>query len=100
MSAFLRDAKLTLVGYQVHFEKLEEGLFLFNHEVCHTTLAVAAGAFQPLHQGPIFTQRATGGADCLGYCLHRDNLLPCPAECECAYVRQVIQVIRHWPKIG
>ena len=100
MTSFLRDARLTLVGYQVHFEKLQEGLFLFNHDVCHSTLGIEAGAFHSLRKGPIFHRRATGSAECPGHCLHRDNLQPCPAKCECAYVRQVMQRIRHWPKSG
>ena len=56
--------------------------------------------FQDLYSGEIFVERATGSAQCPGHCLHQDNLLPCPARCECAYVREVMQIIRQWPKAG
>lgn len=35
---------------------------------------------------------------CSDYCLNKDDLRPCPVECECAYVREVIQIIKHWTK--
>jgi G:T-mismatch repair DNA endonuclease (very short patch repair protein) len=34
---FLDDPDIVIVGYQVHFEDLTEGLFLFNH-TCRGTL--------------------------------------------------------------
>jgi hypothetical protein len=43
-------------------------------------------------------ERKTGTEECPGYCLHQDELQPCPARCECAYVREIIQIIRNWPK--
>lgn len=92
---FLGDAGLTLVGYQVHFEELTAGLLLFNH-TCNGTLAIEAGDFEDLYDGVVFVDRATGSDDCPGYCLHQDELEPCPAKCECAYVREVMQIIRNW----
>ena len=87
---FLSDPYVSLVGYQVAFEEeLEAGLFLFNHS-CHNTLAIPAGAFTHFYDGPIFKVRATGTDKC--------QLQPCPAECECAYVREVLQIIKKWPK--
>ena len=38
---------------------------------------------------------ATGTDDCPGYCLRVDELGRCPARCECAYVREIIHVIRN-----
>lgn len=38
--------------------------------------------------------------DCPGYCLHADELAPCPASCECAFVRDVLQLVREHPKSG
>ncbi len=93
----LADPDLELVGYQVNFESLAAGIFLFNHS-CLGTLAVPAEEFRDLYDGPVFTRRATGGADCPGYCLHVDELRFCPAECECAYVREILRKIRNWPK--
>ena len=95
--AFLADPALTLVGYQVFWEELELGLLLFNH-TCGTTLAVEVARFTDLYDGPIFSTRATGTKACPGHCLHRGNLEPCPAQCECAYVRAILQQIRAWPK--
>jgi len=92
--AFLNDKDLVITGYQAHFEKLTLGLFLFNHS-CKTTLAVAAGEFQDLYKGPVFAERLTGSDQCPGHCLHQDELDPCPAHCECAYIREIIQLIKN-----
>jgi hypothetical protein len=48
---FLEDADIEPVGYQVDFEDLSLGLFLFNHNTCKTTLAVHARLFKDLHTG-------------------------------------------------
>ena len=94
---FLESSELEIVGYQVHFKKLEAGLLLFNH-TCGTTLVFEAGKFRDLYDGEIFSDRATGGEKCPGYCLHSSNLEACPAQCECGYVREVIGLIHDWPK--
>lgn len=95
---FLADPSVTLVGYQVHFEDLSLGLFLFEHAPCKSTFAVVAGQFTDLYNGPVFEGRKTGTDDCPEYCLRKEELRPCPAQCECAYVRQVLQKIVNWPK--
>jgi len=94
---FLADPDIELIGYQVHFKDLNRGLFLFNHS-CHTSLAIPAEKFIDLYQGEIVKGRKTGTDECPGYCLHQDELESCPAECECAFVRDIIQIIRKWPK--
>ena len=94
---FLGDRGLKLVGYQANYKALEAGILLFNH-TCRTTLALMAEDFKDLYNGPIFVERLTGGADCGGHCLHQDDLGPCPARCECAYVRHILQLIKAWPK--
>ncbi len=48
-----------MVGYQVDFDELKAGLFLFTHS-CGTTLSVCAGDFQDLYNGPIFVERLNG----------------------------------------
>jgi hypothetical protein len=95
---FLEDNKLQLVGYQVNFGKLELGYFLFNHLTCLSTIAVPAGMFRDLYDGPVFSERKTDTENCPGYCGDRDILDPCDQECECAYVREIIQVVQIWPK--
>jgi hypothetical protein len=90
---------LRLIGYQVHFEELAAGLFLFDHS-CGTSLAIEAKQFQDLYSGPIFTERLTGTEECEGRCLHENDLGPCRAKCECAYVRGVVQVILNWRKFA
>lgn len=96
---FLGDPSLRIIGYQVAFTNLAEGFFLFNHS-CGTTLARPVGEFQDLHDGPIVAHRATGSDECPGYCLRRGELRACPAECECASVREIIQIILGWPGKG
>ncbi|MFC1859038.1 hypothetical protein ACFL9U_13605 [Thermodesulfobacteriota bacterium] len=93
----LVDANVQLLGYQVLFEDLIAGLFLFNH-ACMGTFSIPAGAFIDLYDGPIFEERKTGSQECPGYCLHKNELEACPVQCECAYVREVIQVVKNWPK--
>lgn len=97
---FLQDAATDMIGYQVNFDNLHLGYFLFNHLTCGTTLGLAAGLFRDLYDGPVYKQRKTGAQQCPEYCLHEGQLEPCPQECECAYVREIIQMVRQWPKIG
>lgn len=96
--AFLKDKEIQLVGYQVDFDELALGLFLFNHDTCKTTLAIRALLLKDLYKGPIFTERQTGRESCPGHCLRTSELAACPAECECAWVRDLLQIIRKWPK--
>ncbi len=90
---FLDDERVALVGYQADFTDLKLGYFLFNHE-CRTTLSVHAGLFFDLYNGEIFNGSMRGTAECPEYCLHKSDLRPCPAACECAFVREIIGIIR------
>ena len=94
--SFLWDPDVKIVGYQARFRELTTGLFLFNHS-CGTTIALQAGAFEDMYRGAIFQKRATGTEDCPGYCLVKDELRPCPAQCECAFVREIIQAVKRYP---
>ena len=96
---FLSDPNIELVGYQVHFEVLTAGLLYFNHS-CKGSLAFYADDFMDLYNGPVFTERVTNGDDCPGHCLHKNNLEPCPAKCECASVREVLQIVKNWQTIN
>jgi len=97
---FLSDPAVTLVGYQVNFGALELGALLFNHVVagCGSTISLEAGRFRDLYNGPVFEERLTGSSPCPGYCLRQGDLDPCPARCECAYVRDILQIVKQWPK--
>jgi hypothetical protein len=96
--AFLADPCVRVIGYQPYFQDLEAGMFLFNHDACRTTLAIDASRFTDLYRGPMFTARKTGTEDCPGYCLRTSEVRPCPAECECAYVRDVLDMVARWEK--
>ena len=96
--AFLEDRDLELIGYQVDFEELALGLFLFNHNTCKTTLAIRAVQLKNLYTGPVFKERKTGQKECPRYCLKTSELAACPAQCECAWVRGLMQIILAWPK--
>ena len=91
---FLADKHIKIIGYQVNFQELELGLFLFNHFTCKTTMSLEAGQFTDLYEGPVIKLRNTGSESCPEYCLHKSELRSCPAECECAYVRDIIQTIQ------
>jgi hypothetical protein len=94
---FLADPAIKYIGYQAHFKALTTGLLYFNHH-CKTTIALEVAQFRDLYSGPVFSERKTGGDECPGHCLHRNNVEPCPAQCECAFVRELIQIIVSWPK--
>lgn len=89
------DPQITLRGYQVNFKELQLGWFLFEHAACGTTLAVKVGDFVDLYDGPVFQERKTDGPECPKYCVAEGVLARCPAKCECACVREVMQIIQH-----
>lgn len=94
---FLADPSLTLCGYQLPFEELETGMFLFDHS-CKTTLSIPVGYFTHLYNGPIFEERATGSDECPVYCLRAEKVAPCKVKCECAYIREIMLIVKNWPK--
>lgn len=96
---FLDDPDIWIIGYQVHFKELSEGLFLFNH-LCDATMTVRAGVFIDLYGGPMFETRLAGTDECPGFCLVKQELRPCPAKCDCAFAREVIQMIKNWSKVS
>ena len=98
-SLFLSDPDVSVAGYQVHFENLELGLFLFNH-TCGTTISLKAESFSDLYKGPVFKERKQGTSQCPGFCLHKDEIRPCPVKCECTYVREVLRLVNTWGKSG
>ncbi|WP_108650442.1 hypothetical protein [Dongshaea marina] len=97
---FLADPSIELEGYKVDFTDLEQGLFLFTHrqEGCGSTIAIEVCDFKALYPHTIYQERKTGDPDCPCYCLHKDLLARCENQCQCAFVREVIHIIRHTPK--
>jgi len=91
--SFLNDNAVEIIGYQKNFENLRAGLFLFNHS-CETTFSIEVEQFADLYQGPVFKQRAEGSACCPEHCLHGGNLNRCPSQCECSFVREIIQYLK------
>ncbi len=94
---FLADPYLKLIGYQMFLEDLKEGLFLFNHS-CGTTLSLTVQSFEHLYDGPVYDTRALGGENCPGLCLIKKETASCSEECDCAYVRAIMQTIKAWHK--
>ena len=97
LNDFLGDPDIIITGYRVNFDKLAHGKFVFEHS-CGKTLNLAVKEFKELNQGPIIRKRATGTDECPEYCLYQENLDVCPVRCECAYVRDIIYIIKTWPK--
>ena len=93
---FLNDPAIEMIGYQPDFENLEIGLFYFNHNRsdCHTTLSFQVNEFSDMYDGPVYQEQKQGSDDCPGLCLYKGNLEPCPARCACAYVRNLMQLLR------
>ena len=95
---FLADNNIYIIGYQVNFRDLKLGMFLFNHLRCKTTLALEAMHFTDFYDGPILKVRKTNTESCPSYCLDKNELSSCPSQCECSYVREVIQTVKNWTK--
>lgn len=93
---FLRDKSLEINGYGAYFDQLEKSLFYFTHNIegCRSTLTVSAENFFSLYSGKKYKDRRTREKDCPGYCLDKEQLDRCDAFCECAFNREIIQVIK------
>ena len=96
---FLQDPNLEIVEYWADLNDISAGAFIFFH-TCGSNLSLSIRNFNGLYEGPIFNVRANQAEECPGYCLHKDNLRPCEVKCECAYVRNIIGIIKNWPKNG
>lgn len=97
---FLTDSELELSGYQVNFADLKGGLFYFTHlhKDCGTTLAIPVEAFTGLSTRRILTSRGSRPVCCPDICVRQGALDPCPVECECVWVREIMQIVRNWEK--
>lgn len=96
-SDFIVDDQLELNGYKSDFEKLEYGLFFFTHKKpgCYSTMTINVMDFRDLYSGEIYQERKTGSEECPGYCLDSEQFSRCNALCECAYVREIIHILKN-----
>ena len=94
---FIQDQEVGLTGYMPTFDELLTGLFLFNHR-CGTTLACPVLLFEHLYNGPVYRVRKSGTPECPGYCQNKTDLGPCPVKCNCAFVREILLILKRWPK--
>ncbi|MCP4177252.1 MAG: hypothetical protein GY756_05755 [bacterium] len=94
----LSDKNVELKGYQLSFSELKTGLIFFNHEVhnCETTFSIKIETFKDLLPEDIFSNKFDKPETCPEYCLRKYDLTPCLEKCECAYVRNVLQIIKNW----
>lgn len=95
---FLRDADVELIGYQVNLMHREKGLFLFNHNTCHTTMAIKVANMESLYHGPVYSENMSRTDKCPAYCMDKNNLAACENSCSYAHIRQLLQIIMKWPK--
>jgi hypothetical protein len=93
---FISDGEIELNGYKSDFEKLEYGMFFFTHKKvgCFSTMVLEVKEFLNLYEGPFYSEQKTGTEDCPNYCRDKEKLDRCEAFCECAFVREIINIIR------
>ncbi len=100
---FLSDSAIRLIGYQPHYKNMEEGLFLFNHLDCNSTLSIISQKFRDLYTGPLYTSSKLDDEqlnydDCPDFCLFKNKMKGCLQQCERAFVSEIIQVLSMWGK--
>lgn len=93
----LSDPKVVFMGYQVNFQMPKLGYFLFNH-LCGTTFALFVQNFSHLYSGEISEERKENSPECPGYCSQKSSFNNCPINCECAYILEIINTIKNYPK--
>jgi hypothetical protein len=90
---FLDDPELSFLGYQAFVRDGILGLFMFNHHPCGTTMAVSAERFEDLRPGPMYETSHPRPAVAPAYCLDAGDPADCPPQCECGFVREVVELI-------
>jgi hypothetical protein len=93
---FVLDTQLELNGYKADFEKLEYGLFFFTHHQngCFSTMAIEVLDFKDMFSGKPYPERKTDSEECPGYCRDKEQLERCDNICECAFVREIMNMLR------
>jgi hypothetical protein len=93
-SKFIYDPEIRLIGYQINVKDIENGLLLFNHLLCKNTLALEVRHLADMYDGPLYKENKYDSKECPSYCLNQNSFEPCPLECSCAYIREIMQIIR------
>ena len=92
---FTNDKNLRFIGYQAHFNKPDEGLFLFNHmnPDCMTTMSLKINVFfEPLNFYGKMGAFEPHGPGCTGNCADESNLDACKNKlCNGRSLRELIQ---------
>jgi hypothetical protein len=91
---FLYDPQIRLIGYQMNVKNVERGLLLFNHLSCRNTLALDVIDLSTMYDGPFYRENKHGSQECPAYCLNQDSFEPCPVQCACAYIREIMKIIQ------
>lgn len=94
--AFLDDHALELNGYKADFQELQYGMFFFTHKhhECCSTMVLLVEDFRTLYTGRTYPENKALSAECPRYCADDKQLDRCDAFCECAFAREIIQIIR------
>jgi hypothetical protein len=97
---FLSDPNIKIIGYKADFETLDLGMFFFNHLIaeCCSTITIYVKQFKELYSGKYYGINKRGTNDCHGFCNSIENLNKCDVFCECVFVREIIQIIKEYPK--
>ena len=51
-------------------------------------------AFQDLYSGTIYEENKANSDECPQYCMNKEQISRCDALCECAYVREILQIVQ------
>lgn len=92
---FIADLSLVLNGYQVSFKSLDTGLLLFTHLIdeCKSTMGIYVSEFDDLYDGERYSVNKALSPECPRYCIDERRLDRCNAHCECAYVREIVNIV-------
>ncbi|HJO91829.1 MAG TPA: hypothetical protein QF753_00380 [Victivallales bacterium] len=96
----LSDNNVILKGYLLGFSELRASLIYFDHNEhdCNSTFSLKIEYFKDLIPETTFTSKVIIPETCPEYCLRKYDLTPCVHNCECSYVRNVLEIIKHWNK--
>jgi len=93
--AFLADPKLELKRYKADLKAPQYGMFFFTHQTasCSSTITMLVNDFRSLYPGKISPKNKAFSEDCPGYCLEETQLARCDVSCQCAFARDIVQIL-------